>query len=134
MSERYVHTVIGNININDEVEGYKTEAKAPVLCDDGTYITSYLSFVIVNKNGTDEYYSPEVRQSCMKPDQKYIIPIVIKLINNNEHKITESIEITGPFGKSFVDLTDPNVKVTVKEYIPFIKTKDCAVCTNCGRC
>ena len=136
MSDRFVKSVIGYININDEIEGYETEKKAPVLCDDGTYISSFLTRIIVKDkyDNTEKVYSPRVRQSCMNPEKKTILPVVIRFIFNEKHNNTEKIEIVSTNSVLLIDLADTRYEIHTEEYIPHIPTKDCSDCTNCGRC
>lgn len=135
MNRQYIHTPIGILDVCSELDDYSYSVRPGIKIGKDTTIISCLSKVVISNvhNGEKEVYEPVVMQSCMNPNSKQVIPIIVTFsrVKDNSELI---LELTCPYKKRNVNLDDKNYFVHTETYIPCIRRADCSECTNCGRC
>ncbi len=134
MDSLYIHTKIGKINVNKDIKNFILDKIPSIKMGNALEVTSCLTKVVIkNKEGELlNEYSPIIKQSCMQPENKTILPIVVSFNKNEDDSL--KVMIKAPYETASYDLAKDNIDICAEDFKPFIHSKSCKECYNCGRC
>ncbi len=135
MDSLYIHTKIGKINVNKDIKNFILDKMPSIKMGNALEVTSCLTKVVI-KNKEGEFlneYSPVIKQSCMKPENKTILPIIVRFDKSTDDDSLK-VMIEAPYETASFDLANDNIDICAEDFKPFIQTASCKDCYNCGRC
>ena len=132
--QNLVHTSIGAIDIDNDLNGYICGEEPGVTLGREIIIkTCKTKVIITGEDGKEKVMEPIVTVSCMNPDIKTIAPLVIRAVYN-DNKLWHVVYVSSQFETVQLDLENNTMVIRTEDFFPAIKKSDCMECNNCGRC
>lgn len=134
MGAKFVHTSIGVIDTDNQIDGFICGEEPGVTLGKEIIIKTCKTRVIITyEDGTEKVMEPLATESCMNPEIKTVMPLTIRAIYK-EDKLWSMVYISSQYETVQVDLDNGNVTINTAEYVPVLPGKNCNHCENCGRC
>ena len=132
--QNLVHTSIGTIDIDKNVEGYICGEEPGVTLGREVIIKTCKTRVkITGEGGNKRIIEPFITTSCMNPDIKTIMPLTLRAVYD-DNKLWHVVYVSSQYETVQLDLENNTMVITTEDFSPEIKKADCAECNNCGRC
>ncbi len=123
MSANSVHTSIGIIDIDDNVEGYIFNEEPGITLGREIIIkTCKTRVVVTEENGNERILEPLVIESCMHPEIKTIMPLTIRAVCN-ENRMLDTIYVSNPYESMELDLENKPISVRTENFMPISRRK-----------
>ena len=116
--QNLVHTSLGVIDIDNNVEGYICGEEPGVTLGREIVIKSCKTRVIIKgDNGNRRIIEPFITTSCMNPEIKTIMPITIRAVCD-DNKLWHAVYVSSQYEKVQLDLDNNTMVITSEEFIP----------------